>query len=154
MQTEVEIEKAKKYIKLAKYNADLFSKDKHTTVGAIILSNDFTQILATGINGFPRKMNDTIEERWERPTKYKYVCHAEANAIANAAMTGTAIKNSVMTVTKFPCSSCTKLIIQAGIRKIYTLEPNYDSEVWGEDAKISEEMLEEVDIDVIKFKEL
>lgn len=146
-----EIEKAIKYIKLAKYNAELFSKDKHTKVGAIILANDFSQILATGINGFPRTMNDNIEERWERPIKYKYVCHAEANAIANAAMTGMAIKNSVMAVTKFPCSSCAKMIIQSGIKKIYTIIPNYESEVWGEDVKISEEMFNEVGIDVLKF---
>ena len=147
-----EIEKAIKYIKLAKYNAELFSKDKHTKVGAIIMANDFSQILATGINGFPRTMNDNIEERWERPVKYKYVCHAEANAIANAAMTGTAIKNSVMAVTKFPCSSCAKMIIQSGIKKIYTIVPNYESEVWGEDVKISEEMFNEVGIDVLKLK--
>lgn len=144
-----EIEKAKKYIQLAKYNAELFSKDKHTKVGAIILASDFSQILATGINGFPRTMNDDIDSRWERPTKYKYVCHAEANAIANAAMTGTAIKNSVMSVTKFPCSSCAKLIIQAGIKKIYTIKPNYDSEMWGEDSKISEEMFNEVGVNII-----
>lgn len=150
---ENEFEKAKKYIQLAKFNADLFSKDKHTKVGAIILAADFTQILATGINGFPRKMNDQKESRWERPTKYQYVCHAEANAVANAAMTGTSVKDSVIAVTKFPCSSCTKLLIQAGIKKIYTPLPNYESEQWGEDSKISEEMLKEVGIEVIKFED-
>jgi deoxycytidylate deaminase len=51
-------------MKLAQYNADLFSKDPHTKVGTIILSNDFSRILTTGINGFPRKVNDNIPERW------------------------------------------------------------------------------------------
>lgn len=144
-----EYKKAKKYIKLAQFNANLFSKDKHTKVGAIILAKDFSQILSTGINGFPRNMNDDDESRWERPTKYKYVCHAEANAVANAAMTGTSIRDSVMAVTKFPCSSCAKLIIQAGIKKIYTVKPNYESEIWGEDSKISEEMFEEVGVNIL-----
>lgn len=154
MGDEKEHEKAKKYIRLAQVNAELFSKDPHTQVGAIILAEDFSCIKSCGVNGFPRKMNDEKEGRWERPNKYKYVCHAEGNAIANAAMTGTAINNSVMVVTKFPCSNCAKLILQAGIKKIYTLVPEYDSITWGEDAKISEEMFDEVGIKVVKFDQV
>lgn len=144
-------QKAKKYIKLARYKAELFSKDPHTKVGCIILSNDFSRILSTGINGFSRNMNDDKAERWERPAKYAYVSHAEANGVANAARTGTPLDGSVIAVTKFPCSTCTKLLIQAGIKKVYTIEPNYESDTWGSDAKISEEMLAEVGIEVVKF---
>ena len=147
-----EYEKARKYIMLAGYKADLFSKDPHTKVGCIILSQDFSRILSTGINGFSRNMNDDIPARWERPTKYSYVSHAEANGVANAARTGTPLDGSVIAITKFPCSTCTKLLIQAGIKKIYTIEPNYESDTWGADAKISEEMLAEVGIDVVKFE--
>lgn len=142
-------EKAVKYIKLAKYNADLFSKDPDSKVGAILLNADFSTILSCGINGFPRKLNDTNSNRWKRPQKYQYVCHAEANAVANAARTGTPLDGSVAAVTKFPCSVCTRLLIQAGIKTIYTPLPDYDSPVWGEDAKISKEMLEEVGIDIV-----
>jgi dCMP deaminase len=148
-----ELLKAKKYIKLAKYNADLFSKDPRTKVGCIILTKDFSRQLSTGINGFARHMNDNDPARWERPKKYGYVSHAEANGVANAARTGTPLDGSVIVVTKFPCSTCTKLLIQAGVTKVYTMKPNYDSETWGEDAKISEEMLAEVGIDVITFEE-
>lgn len=148
------MDKAKKYIKLAQHNAELFSKDPDTKVGCFILANDFSRILSAGINGFPRHVDDKNEQRWKRPTKYSYVSHSEANAIANAARTGTPLDNSILTVTKFPCSSCTKLLIQAGIKKIYTLAPNYESEVWGEDAKISEEMLSEAGIDIIKFSQV
>ena len=144
-------EKAKKYIKLAQFNAHLFSKDPHAKVGCIILSNDFSRILSTGINGFPRHLDDTNIKRWERPTKYSYVAHAEANGVANAARTGTPLDGAIIAVTKFPCSSCTKLLIQAGIRKIYSILPDYDHPIWGSDAKISEEMLAEVGIDVITF---
>lgn len=149
--TNKEYVKAKKYIKLAKYNADLFSKDPHTKVGCIILTPDFSRQLSTGINGFVRGMDDDNRARWERPQKYSWIQHSEGNAIANAARTGTPLDNSVIVVTKFPCSTCTKLLIQAGIRKVYTVEPDYNHQVWGEDAMISESMFTEVGIDVVKF---
>lgn len=145
--------KALKYIKLASYNADLFSKDPHTKVGCIILTDDFSRILTTGINGMPRHLNDENKERWKRPTKYSYVCHSEANAVANAARTGTPLDKSVICVTKFPCSTCAKLLIQAGISKVYTVQADYESEKWGEDARISKEMFDEVNIEVIQFHE-
>lgn len=148
-----EYDKAFKYIKLAQYNADSFSKDPHCKVGAIVLTDDFSTILACGINGFPRKMNDDLQERWERPAKYALISHAESNAVANAARKGTVLDGSVMAVTKFPCSTCTKLIIQAGIKKIYAPEPDYTCGKWGDDARISEAMLEEVGIPVVKFQQ-
>jgi dCMP deaminase len=146
-----EFAKANKYILLARHNAELFSKDPDSKVGCIILSSDFSRQLSTGINGFARHMNDDIEERWKRPTKYSYIAHSEANAIANAARTGTPLDGSIIVVTKFPCSTCTKLLIQAGIQKIYTVAPDYDNETWGEDARISEAMLSEVGVEVVKL---
>lgn len=146
-------QKAKKYIQLAKLNAELFSKDPDTKVGCIILTEDFSRQLTTGINGFPRHMNDVDTIRWQRPTKYSYVCHAESNAIANAARTGTPLDGSVIAVTKFPCSTCAKLLIQAGIKKVYTIEANLESQTWGDDAKISTEMFHEVGVDVVTFTE-
>jgi dCMP deaminase len=149
---EKEKEKALKYIKLAKYNAELFSKDPDTKVGCNILTSDFSRILATGVNGMPRHLNDENKLRWERPQKYSYVCHSESNAIANAARTGTPLDGSVICVTKFPCSTCTKLLIQAGIRRVYTIKPDYNNITWGDDSKVSEEMLEEVGVEVVKFE--
>lgn len=151
MEKEKEMEKAIKYINLAKYNANLFSKDPNTKVGCVILTKDFSRILSTGVNGMPRHMNDEDQDRWQRPTKYSYVCHSEANAIANAARTGTPLDKSVICVTKFPCSTCAKLLIQAGICKIYTVRADHSSETWGEDAKISEEMFKEVGVEVDQF---
>lgn len=146
------IEKANKYLKLACYNAELFSKDPHTKVGAIILTADFSRILATGINGFPRKFGDTKPERWERPTKYNYASHAEQNSVCNAARTGTPLDGSIIIVSMFPCMNCTKSIIQAGITKVYTVEPNFDDVKWGEEFKISIEMFNEVGVEIIYIK--
>jgi dCMP deaminase len=141
-------QKVQKYMKLARYNADLFSKDPHTKVGAIILTQDFSRILSTGINGFPKSVNDTCEERWQRPTKYSYVAHSEMNAICNAARSGTPIDNSCMVVTMFPCMDCSKAIIQSGIKTIYAPEPDFDDPRWGNAFKISCEMFSEANIEV------
>jgi dCMP deaminase len=143
-------EKASKYMILARTNADLFSKDPHTKVGAILLDSEFSRILSTGINGFPRNMNDNMKSRWERPTKYKYVAHAEMNAICNAAKSGVSLDNSIAIVTLFPCSNCAKALIQAGIKKIYVPENcmKCNIEEWEDDFKVSREMLNEVNIDI------
>lgn len=151
MEDSKEIQKAKKYIKLARYNAELFSKDPHTKVGSIVLTEDFSRILVTGVNGLPRAMDDSVMERWERPNKYSFVSHSESNSVANAARTGTPLEGAVMVVTKFPCSTCTKLLIQAGIKKIYTTAPDYEDQTWGSDALIAEEMLREVGVEVFKL---
>lgn len=145
--------KAEKYLQLASYNAELFSKDPHTKVGAIILTSDFSRILATGINGFPRKFDDSIPERWERPMKYNYASHAEQNSVCNAARTGTPLDGSVIIVTMFPCMNCTKSIIQAGITKVYAPKPNFEDIRWGNEFKVSVEMFEEVGVEIIYIEQ-
>jgi dCMP deaminase len=142
------MDKAQKYMQLAKYNAELFSKDPNTKVGAIILPQDFSRILTTGINGFPRKFGD-VSERWQKPQKYTWVAHAEVNAVCNAARTGIPLDNSVAVITMFPCSNCTKTLIQAGIKKIYVPSPDFSDPKWGEDFKISKTMLDEVGVDIM-----
>lgn len=93
------------------------SKDPSTNVGAIIVDGN-RDIVATGYNGFPSGIQDT-EERWnDRPTKYKLVVHAEANAIARAASGGRATKGATLYCTHLPCMDCAKLIIAAGITKV------------------------------------
>jgi dCMP deaminase len=144
-----EVIKAEKYLQLARVNAELFSKDPDTKVGCIIMTPDFSRQLSTGINGFVRGFDDEKQERWLRPAKYFWISHAENNSIANAARTGTPLDGSVAIVTKFPCSSCTKLLVQAGIKKIYTVAPDYGNDVWGEDAKVSEEIMNEVGVECV-----
>jgi deoxycytidylate deaminase len=45
--------------------------------------------------------------------------------------------------------NCTKSIIQAGITKVYTVQPNFNDVRWGEEFKISIEMFEEVGVEII-----
>jgi dCMP deaminase len=149
MATPKQLQKAKKYYDLAKYNATLFSKDPHRQVCSYILTEDFSRVLATGLNGLPRNMDDTNMKRWERPEKYYYCVHSEMSAVCNAARSGTAIDNSVCVVTLHPCASCAKCLIQAGIKRVYTTSPDFDDPRWGKDFKVAREMFDEVGVDVI-----
>ena len=92
------------------------SKDPNTNVGAVIV-DDGRSIVATGYNGFPARVKDT-NERWERPLKYDFVVHAEANAIARAAKAGHKTDGCTIFVTHYPCKDCAKLIITAGIKHV------------------------------------
>jgi len=140
--------KALKYFQLARYQADLFSKDPNKKVAAILLAHESFQILSTGFNGICRGLNET-EERWTRPMKYRWVCHAEMNAIANAARGGVKVENSICVVTMFPCVECCKVLIQSGIDTVVSEKPNLDDERWGEDFKISLEMMQESGMELV-----
>lgn len=140
--------KALKYFKLAKYQAELFSKDPHKKVAAILLAHDSYQILSTGFNGICRGLRET-EDRWTRPMKYSYVVHAEMNAIANAARGGVKVENTICVVTMFPCVECCKVLIQSGIDTIVSEKPDFNHERWGVDFRLSLEMMEERGIHII-----
>jgi dCMP deaminase len=142
--------KALKFLKLAKCQADLFSKDT-TKVGCIIIDKDNFSILSTGYNGFIRGAPEP-ENRWTRPEKYKFVVHSELNAIINAARCGTKLDKSIAIVTMFPCCDCTKALLQAGITTLITIEPNLLDSKWSESFKISQIMLQESACSVILFK--
>ena len=138
-----------KYFKLCKFQADLFSKDPSTKVCCLFIDPISLRILSTGYNGMPRKINENISERWERPCKYKYVVHAEANGIYNASRSGVSLENSACFVNFFPCSTCTKGLIQIGISMLITTEPDFNHVTYCEDFKFSLEMLKEVNINII-----
>lgn len=101
-----------KYMALAFIHAS-FSKDPSTQVGAVILNQNNT-IVGTGYNGPPRRINDSQID-WERPNKYSYIKHAEANAIKHA-MSSTA--GCTLYVTGMPCSKCMLDILDAEIYKV------------------------------------
>ncbi|MDV7393629.1 hypothetical protein RZS08_19795, partial [Arthrospira platensis SPKY1] len=62
--------------------ASMRSKDPSTQVGTCIVSSS-NKIIGTGYNGFPVGCSDD-DYPWSKPEKYKYVVHAEANAILNS----------------------------------------------------------------------
>ncbi len=119
-----------------------WSKDRSRQTAAVIV-DDRNILLSIGWNGFPRVVNDDIDERHERPIKYKWTEHAERNAIYNAAAKGIPLLNSIMHLAWYPCSDCARAIIQSGIKKIVCIEPDWDDQNWKEDFAISKEMLNE-----------
>jgi dCMP deaminase len=148
MECQIREDKAKKFFQLAEFQANLFSKDPITKVGAICLAPNSLQILSQGYNGLPRKINEDIPDRWQRPTKNFYVSHAEANLVANACRHGTPLEGSIAVVTLFPCATCAKLLIQAGISTLVTKPPDMACPRWGEEFKYSLEMLREAEVHI------
>lgn len=142
-------EKAQKYLKLANYQAELFSKDPSTKVCAILLAPNTHQILSTGFNGFPRNIDEKITSRWDRPEKYKYVIHAEINSICNASRRGTPLEGSIAVITFHPCVECCKALIQSGISLVITTKPDLNSEIWGDSFKMSISLFKEAKIELI-----
>ncbi len=94
-------------------------------VGAAIVKDN--RILATGYNGAPAGLAHCIErgcmrEKLGIPSGQRHeLCralHAEQNAIIQAAVHGIAIRGSVIYVTNQPCVMCSKMIVNAGIKKV------------------------------------
>lgn len=126
-----------------------WSKDPSTKVGAVLVNHQ-RQVVGFGYNGFPRGVRD-LESRYEnKEVKYKMVVHSEANAILNA---NASVKDTTLYCTKFPCTECTKLIIQSGINKVVTRKPG-GSEHWIKDSEYSRIMLHEAGIILLEIEEI
>ncbi len=127
------------------------SKDEKTQVGAVIVGPD-REVLSTGFNGFPRKVNDDVPARHERPAKYTYFEHGERNAIYNAARNGVRVKGTTLFINAPPCSQCARGIIQSGIIRI--IYPKFHAFInrpdWEEDIAIAREMMEEAEIKIFE----
>jgi dCMP deaminase len=109
-----------------------WSKDPSSKIGAVIV-NDERRILATGYNGFPRGISDTPERLNSREEKYPRIIHAEMNALMNALYNGVAVKDATLYVYGLPiCPSCTKCIIQAGIKRVVIPSTKTDKGNWQE----------------------
>src|ERR1700760_3004859 len=126
-----------------------WSIEKGRRVGAVIVGPDH-EIRSTGFNGLPRGVRDDLEERHSRITGAKYIwsCHAEQNAIFNAARVGVALKGCSIYVPWFPCVECTKAIIQSGITELVAYAPDRPNSNWAEDFSIADMMLKESGINV------
>ncbi len=119
-------------------------------VGAVLVKDK--RVLSTGYNGAPSGVSHCAEAGCLRETlnvasgEKHELCrgiHAEQNAIIQAAHYGISIDGASLYCTNLPCSICTKMIINAGISKIFYKEGYADS--------LSEKMLSETDIQLIKL---
>lgn len=83
-------------------------------VGALIVKNKM--IISDGYNGTPSGFENVCED--EDGLTKPYVLHAEANAITKIARSGNNSDGATLYVTDAPCIECSKLIIQAGIKRV------------------------------------
>ena len=129
------------------------SKDPSTKVGAVIVAPD-RSIISTGYNGFPIGVKETPERLNDRPTKYKFVAHAEFNAILLASRNGKSVKGATLYLEWYPCTECAKAIIQSGISNIVVNENSEQfnnkelQERWKVDTDISTTMLMEAGVNL------
>lgn len=103
--------------------ARVWAKNSYCTrrkVGAILVKD--RMIISDGFNGTPSGFENICEDETTGKTK-PYVLHAEANAITKVAKSGNNSDGATLYVTDAPCMECSKLIIQAGIKRVvYMIE--------------------------------
>lgn len=96
-------------------------------VGATIVREK--RIIAGGYNGSVSGESHCIDEGcYMQEGHCVRTIHAEMNAILQCAKFGVETRNAEIYVTHFPCLQCTKMILQAGIKKIYYLEDYHNNE--------------------------
>lgn len=83
-------------------------------VGAIIVKDKM--IISDGYNGTPSGFDNICES--QNGVTFPYVLHAEANAITKVARSNNSSEGGTLYVTASPCMECSKLIIQAGIKRV------------------------------------
>ena len=90
-------------------------------VGCVIVKDK--QVISFGYNGTPHGFENTCEI--DNTTKPE-VLHAESNAIMKVAKSTMSCEGAELYTTTCPCFGCAKLIIQAGISKVYYTETYRD----------------------------
>jgi dCMP deaminase len=131
----------------------LKSKDQSTQIGAVVVGEG-NNVLSTGYNSFPRGLDDSLEERQQRPEKYFWIEHAERNAIYNAALEGVSLKNSTIYLTSgLPCMDCARGIVNSGIKTVYCKEvcTTKNKEKWGESQSKTKQLLNECGVNLIYY---
>ncbi len=103
------------YAKMA-FTLSQFSKDKRNKVGALLLKDG--RIVSTGYNGKPSNIPEKSVMQFGHDVG---AVHAEMNCLCFAARKGISVEDCEIFVSHFPCIHCTKLLYQAGIKKIYYL---------------------------------
>lgn len=119
-------------------------------VGAVIVKDK--QILSTGYNGSPSGLSHCAQTGCLRQklgipsgerTEICRAVHAEQNALIQAAKHGVSIDGADIYTTVQPCVLCTKLIINAGIKRVIYAIPYPDS--------LALEMAKEANLELVHF---
>lgn len=99
------------FLNLAKTAASK-SKDPSTKVGAVIVAKNNT-VVSMGYNGLAKQMLDSPERYEIRELKYRFVIHAEMNAMIHARRT---LNGCTLYTYPLPCcEACSIHLIQSGV---------------------------------------
>ena len=112
-----------RYLKMARMWAEN-SYCVRRQVGALIVKDKM--IISDGYNGTPSGFENICEN--DTGTTKPYVLHAEANAITKVAKSANNCDGGTLYVTTSPCMECSKLIIQAGIKRVVFSEKYHNTE--------------------------
>ncbi|MEE4198626.1 MAG: dCMP deaminase family protein [Bacteroidales bacterium] len=120
---EKQLEYDKRYLEMAK----IWAKNSYCIrrqVGALIVKGKM--IISDGYNGTPSGFENICED--ENNVTKPYVLHAEANAITKVAKSNNSSEDATLYVTTSPCMECSKLIIQAGIKRVVFCDKYHNTE--------------------------
>jgi len=109
-------------------------------VGALLVKDKM--IISDGYNGTPSGFENVCED--ENNKTKPYVLHAEANAITKVAKSNNSSNGATLYVTSSPCIECSKLIIQAGIKRVVFSEQYHMND--------GVELLERAKVEVVKVE--
>ena len=118
-------------------------------VGAVLVRDK--RILATGYNGAPRGVAHCgevgcLRESMNVPSGQRHeLCrgvHAEMNTFLQAALHGVAAAGSVLYCTSTPCSLCSKMLINAGVRRVVYLGEYPD--------ELGRQLLDEAGVELVR----
>lgn len=126
------------YMQVA-YQFAKLSYAQRRQVGCILVKNE--QVISFGYNGTPRGFDNQCEK--DDTTKPE-VLHAESNAITKVAQSTMGSGGAELYTTTAPCFSCSKLIIQSGISRVYYAETYRDMS--------GIDLLEQANIEVIRIE--
>jgi len=120
-------------------------------VGAVIVKDN--RVIASGYNGAPKGIahceeTGCLRQQMNVPSGQRHeLCrglHAEQNAIIQAACLGVSIEGATLYCTTQPCAICTKMLINAGIKRVVITESYPD--------ELAEKMIKEAGIQVDIYK--
>jgi len=133
------------YLKQACRIARRESHDPRTHVGAILVSRRGVPVYAA--NQLPPGVFRTLS-RLEPPAKYKFMEHAERNAIYTAAAAGICTHEATLYAPWFSCADCARGIICAGIKEVVGLASLRAAtpERWERDIAMAEQMMNEAGV--------
>ena len=126
------------YLRMALEWAKL-SHCKRKQVGALIVKK--RMIISDGFNGSPTGFDNECED-CDGNTKW-HVLHAEANAILKTASSTHDCSGATVYLTMSPCKECSKLVHQAGIKRLVFINKYKDT------AGI--DFLKEAGVEVVEF---